>query len=155
MEMSPTLSLILGIGAPVLALVGVGLTVWASIKMKRGDHRIAEQTAASADIATRFDDASQLAQYIREEVERQVQPIRDEMQRVKSESHEMHDAVRARETQLWMWNIQGRSGQMPELPNPILTRLGIAHLSASVAARIDAQIHEEPQSPIRPERTLP
>jgi len=137
-------SSVLQISGPVLVFLGVALTVWGSIRMKRGDNRLAAQAASQTDIAARFDDASQLAQYIRDEVERQVQPIRDEMQRVKAESHEMHDAVRARETQLWMWNIQGRSGQMPELPNPILTKLGIAHLSASVAARIDAQTLESP-----------
>lgn len=124
---------ILGIVGPVLALVGLVLTTVASVRMKRGDHRIAEAAATQADIAARFDDASQLAQYIRAEVDRAVQPIRDEMQRVKRESHDMHDAVRSRETELWMWNIQGRAGQMPELPRPILSKLGILHLSAGGA----------------------
>lgn len=137
-------SLVIGIGGPTLAFLGVGLTVWSSVRMKRGDQRLAETTAAQADIASRFDDASQLAQYIRDEVERQVQPIRVEMERVKQESHEMHDVVRARETQLWKWNIQGRSGEMPELPTPILEKLGIAHLSATAVAEPDTPNKEEP-----------
>lgn len=48
---------------------------------------------------------------------------------VQLESHEMNDAVRSRETQLWLWNIKGRAGEIPELPMPILTRLGITHLA--------------------------
>lgn len=48
---------------------------------------------------------------------------------VSLESHEMNDAVRSRETQLWLWNIKGRAGEIPELPMPILERLGITHLA--------------------------
>jgi hypothetical protein len=79
-------------------------------------------------LAERFDDASDLARYIRDEVERQVAPIRAEMQTLKRESHEMNDAVRARETQLWLWDQRGRAGDLPMLPAPILERLGLAHL---------------------------
>lgn len=135
-------TLAIGIGGPLLALIGVLSTAWASVRVKRGDQRIAEIAANQSDIAARFDDASQLAQYIREEVERQVKPIRDEMKRVKQESHEMHDVVRARETQLWKWNIQGRAGEMPELPTPILEKLGIAHLSAGAVDEVDTKDKE-------------
>lgn len=86
------------------------------------------QSGKANEIAGRFDDASELAKYIREEVERQVAPIRAELERVKNESHEMHDAVRARETQLWLWDIRNRPGPMPTLPAPILRRLGLAYL---------------------------
>jgi len=48
---------------------------------------------------------------------------------VQLESHEMNDAVRSRETELWLWNIHGRAGEIPELPMPILSRLGISHLA--------------------------
>lgn len=82
-----------------------------------------------ADLAGRFDDASQLAQYIREEVERQVAPIRQQLETVKNESHEMNDAVRARETQLWLWDQKGRPGALPPLPTPILNRLGLGHIA--------------------------
>lgn len=86
------------------------------------------QSSKANELAGRFDDASELAKYIREEVERQVAPIRAELERVKNESHEMHDAVRARETQLWLWDIRNRPGPMPTLPAPILRRLGLAYL---------------------------
>ena len=43
----------------------------------------------------------------------------------------MHDAIRARETQLWLWNQAGRSGALPMLPKPILERLGLIHLIAT------------------------
>lgn len=49
---------------------------------------------------------------------------------MRTESHEMNDAIRSRETQLWLWNIRNRPGPMPELPEPILNRLGIRHLSS-------------------------
>lgn len=87
---------------------------------------------ASTDLAGRFDDASELAKYIREqveaEVERQTAQMRREMQQVKDESHQMNDVIRTRETQLWMWNHRGRPGDLPALPAQILTRLGLSHL---------------------------
>ncbi|ERG63552.1 hypothetical protein L332_03680 [Agrococcus pavilionensis RW1] len=83
-------------------------------------------------LAERFDDASELARYINErveaEVERKVAPFRAELEKVKGESHEMNDAVRARETQLWLWDQRGRMGLLPMLPTPILERLGLGHL---------------------------
>jgi phage shock protein A len=48
---------------------------------------------------------------------------------VQRESHEMNDAIRSRETRLWLWNLEKRKGPMPELPAPILERLGIGHLA--------------------------
>lgn len=95
----------------------------------------------SADFASRWDDASELSQKMREaierEVERQVAPIRAELEKVKSESHEMNVAVRARETQLWLWDQRGRPGQLPKLPDPILHRLGLGYLA-------DDDWHTEP-----------
>lgn len=87
----------------------------------------------STDISARWDDASELSQYIRkeieQEVERQVAPIRQKLERVESESHEMNVAVRARETQLWLWDQRGRPGSLPRLPDPILHRLGLGYLT--------------------------
>lgn len=95
----------------------------------------------STDLASRWDDASELSQKMREaiekEVERQVAPIRDELEKVKNESHEMNVAVRARETQLWLWDQRGRPGQLPKLPDPILHRLGLGYLA-------DDDWHTEP-----------
>jgi len=121
------------IGGPVLSLFGVGLAAWLGFRGKKSETSVAATTAQEAAIAARWDDASELAKYIREqietEVERQVAPIRDELKRVRSESHEMHDAVRARETQLWLWDQRGRPGDLPALPAPILIRLGLGHLA--------------------------
>lgn len=61
--------------------------------------------------------------------ERQLAEMREQWQTVRDESHEMNNAIRARETQLWLWNIRERPGPMPALPHPILARLGITHLS--------------------------
>ena len=115
--------------APVLAASAVIIAAWFGLRGKKRETDVAASTATAAALAARFDDASQLAQYIREEVERQVAPIREELQGVKRESHEMHDAVRARETQLWLWDQRGRQGELPLLPAPILIRLGLGHLA--------------------------
>jgi len=63
------------------------------------------------------------------ELQKQVSALQTEMAAMRRESHEMNDAIRARETQLWLWNIRNRPGPMPELPMPILAKLGISHLS--------------------------
>lgn len=55
--------------------------------------------------------------------------MRAEMGAMRTESKELHAAVRSRETQLWLWNIRGRIGPMPEFPAPILEKLHITHLS--------------------------
>lgn len=55
--------------------------------------------------------------------------VEEKLTRVSRESHEMNDAIRTRETQLWLWNVRNRPGPMPELPEPIRARLGISHLS--------------------------
>lgn len=126
-------------GGGLASLLGVWL-VHRAAQRRNSDaaKREREQT-----LAERFDDATDLARYIRDqiavEVERQVAPIRAELERVKSESHEMHDAVRARETQLWMWDQRGRPGQLPMLPDPILHRLGLGYMA-------DDDWHTEPTS---------
>lgn len=105
---------------------------WFVFRGKRGENKNTAAANRNAAIGDRWDDASELAtkmrDYITAEVERQVKPIRDELAQVKTESHEMTVAVRSREVQLWMWNIQGRAGRMPELPHAILNKLGIGHL---------------------------
>lgn len=109
-------------GGGLTALLGSVLVYVATRKRDR-----------STDISARWDDASELSQYIRkeieQEVERQVAPIRAKLERVESESHQMNDAVRARETQLWLWDQRGRPGDLPMLPAPILHRLGLGHLT--------------------------
>lgn len=117
--------------AIVVALISVTASGIGGLWFFLRTHRkaaIEKEVARQSALAERFDDASHLAEYIRAEVERQVQPIRDELKRVTAESHEMRDAVRAHFTQLWFWDQRGRLGQLPMLPAPILIRLGLGHL---------------------------
>lgn len=97
----------------------------------------------SSDLASRWDDASELSQRMRDaiekEVERQVAPIREELQNVKAESHEMHNAVRTRETQLWLWDQRGRPGRLPMLPAPIMQRLGLGDLTHTSSIPIQGE----------------
>lgn len=89
----------------------------------------------STDISSRWDDASELAQYIRgeiakeveKEVERQVAPMRDKLARVEKESHELQDAFRDWVVGVWKWNQRGRAGDIPMPPIPILARLGLSN----------------------------
>lgn len=112
---------------PLLGSGGIAVLVAAWLVYKASKRRNTDLAKRERDqtLAERFDDASELARYIREEVERQVKPIRDEMEKVKTESHEMHDAVRAYFTALWAWDQKGRLGPLPTLPVPILKRLGL------------------------------
>lgn len=61
-------------------------------------------------------------------MQKRLEEMATDLRRLSDESHEMNDAIRSRETQLWLWNIRNRPGPMPELPEPILERLGITHL---------------------------
>lgn len=100
----------------------IGLLIGALLKLRQ-ERKAAGQT----DLAARFDDASQLAQYIREEVERQVAPIRQEMADVKEESHELRDAFRAWILSVWSWSQRGRTGDIPMPPAGMLAKLGLSH----------------------------
>lgn len=111
----------LGWASIIFSAGAIITSAWFGLRGKRGETAVAAESAKEEAFASRFDDASQLAQYIRTEVERQVAPI-------KTEFHEFTNAVRARETQLWLWDLQGRAGQLPMLPGPILQRLGLAQL---------------------------
>jgi hypothetical protein len=83
-------------GGSLLVGLAAVLTVFATRKRDK-----------TTDVQERFESSSDLAKYMRDEikaeVERQVKPIRDELDLVKSESHEMNNVVRSREVQLWMW----------------------------------------------------
>lgn len=123
---------IIGALSPVFIFAGVALTAWVALRGKKRETDIAATTAQKSDLAARWDDAVELSQQMREaiekEVERQIAPMREELARVKDESHEMNEAVRSRETQLWLWDQRGRPGELPILPMPILQKLGLAHL---------------------------
>lgn len=127
-----TLLEVIGALSPLTVLLGVIVTAWLSLRGKNRESDIAAVAAQSSDLAARWDDAAELSQKMRDaieaEVERQVAPMRAELARVKAESHDFHDVVRARETQLWVWDQRGRPGSLPMLPAPILDRLGLGHL---------------------------
>lgn len=128
-----------GLGGGVLTLLGVIATAWYGFRGKKREVTVSADHNRTTAIADRWDDASELAtkmrEYIEAEVEKQVAPIRSELARVKNESHEMHDAVRARETQLWLWDQRGRPGDLPALPAPILIRLGLGHLTPATPSK--------------------
>ncbi|WP_425836922.1 hypothetical protein [Microbacterium sp. PA5] len=119
---------LLGWGSIIFSSAAIVIAAWLGLRGKRGETSVAETEAQQAALNARFDDASQIAKYIDERVEQKVKPIRDELATVKAESSEMHHAVRARETQLWLWDLRGRAGDLPMLPAPILERLGLGHL---------------------------
>jgi hypothetical protein len=119
---------VLGWASIVASAAAIVIAAWLGLRGKRGENEVAEGAAQQAALNARFDDASQIAKYIDERVEQKVAPIRDELATVKAESSEMHHAVRARETQLWLWDLRGRAGALPMLPAPILERLGLGHL---------------------------
>lgn len=119
--------------AVISGLVAVILAVIGWLRFRRKD-KVEVEAQRQAALSERFDDASDLAKYIDARVEEKVAPIRAQMETLKTESHEMHDAVRARETQLWLWDQRGRAGDLPMLPRPILQRLGLIHLTATEVA---------------------
>lgn len=91
------------------------------------------EIAERAALSERLGDVTELTKYINElvaaEVERKLAPIRAELEKVRGESHEMNDVVRAHVTQQWLWDQRGRPGALPMLPAPILARLGLGHLA--------------------------
>lgn len=130
---------------PVLsALAAAGATIIGAYFVFRG--KKAETDAAEAEVEAGAADAFLKGQtafqaYVDgvvqqrvtaavEELQQKVAQMSLDMRAMRDESHEMNDAIRARETQLWLWNIRNRQGPMPGLPAPILEKLGIAHLAS-------------------------
>lgn len=64
-------------------------------------------------------------------LKQQIAALEERLTKVQSESHEMNDAVRHQQTQAWLWDLRGREGPLPMLPEPILRRLGLIHLIPS------------------------
>lgn len=135
--------------AGILGIVSTWLVLRGTFRSARATERVAEVTAeattasAEADATTAFLSGQKQFQeftenLVRERVadaiaplERKLADLTAELARLSTETHEMHDAVRAYATQLWLWNLRGRQGEMPELPRPILVKLGVAHLSSA------------------------
>ncbi|WP_405373444.1 MULTISPECIES: hypothetical protein [unclassified Microbacterium] len=121
------------IAGPLFGFAGVAYAAYLGFRGKRGETKVAASTADNSVIASRWDDASELAQYIRnevaQEVERQVKPMRDKLAAVEKESHELQDAFREWVVGVWKWNQRGRLGDIPMPPVPILSRLGLGHFA--------------------------
>jgi hypothetical protein len=137
METAIWTGIITGLGGAVAAFIGA----WFLFRGKRVDQEI-EETKVEASATDAFLKGQTAFQgYVDSVVEKRVlaavagmqaelAELQQSMSDMRRESHEMNDAIRARETQLWLWNIRNRPGPMPTLPLPILVRLGITHLSA-------------------------
>ena len=107
----------------VTAVVGGGGLSWLTVYVAT------RKRDSASDIAARFDDASELAKYIREEVERQVAPLRSELEQVRNESHELQSAFREWVSGVWVWDRNGRTGDLPMPPARILDRLGLGYFA--------------------------
>lgn len=117
---------------------------------KRGENDVKgeeiEQTASQAFLSGQQTFQAYVDGVVEKRVEAAVAPFQQRLKEletrltaVQEESHQMHDAVRARETQLWLWDQRGRPGQLPKLPDPILHRLGLGYLA-------DDDWHTEPST---------
>lgn len=136
-------------------LVGTGLTVlgsvltgvvgaWFLFRGKKVESETAETQAQAAATAAFLEGQVEFQEYVEGVValrvdkavaglQAQLTELAAKLAGVQGEFHEMTDAIRSRETRLWLWNIQNRNGPMPELPMPVLEKLNIGHLAASSA----------------------
>lgn len=151
---------------PILTLVG-GLTVgfggaWYAFRGKKVEAAV-EEVKVEASATSAFLDGQQAFQtyvngVVAEEtrlavadLQKQVTQLSADLEKVRLESREMNKAIRSRETQLWLWNIRNRPGPMPELPMPILEKLGIDHLTSPLGDVEDTiPIPLEPDPPAGP-----
>lgn len=147
----PIAGILTALVAGALGIVSTWLVFRGTSRTARATERVAEVAAdstvaaAEADATTAFLAGQKQFQeftenLVRERVaeavaplERRLSDLKDEFTRLSRETDEMHDAVRAYATQLWLWNLRGRPGDMPELPRPILVKLNVAHLSSAPA----------------------
>ena len=106
-----------------------GLWAWL-----RGRRKSEVETEASKQVALseRYDDASDLAKYVQEQVkaavEEAVAPLRKQIEELKAQNHRVHDAFRSFFTKLWVWDRNGRIGQMPAVDPQLMEELRLAHL---------------------------
>lgn len=74
-------------------------------------------------VSERFDDAKELAELVRVEVENATRPLRERVGELESavkalraEARNLHDGIREWANRLWVWNRTGRPGNMPGPP---------------------------------------
>lgn len=128
------------LAATLATLIGVVLRL-------RAEKSTATTTATQADLAARFDDASELTKYIDTRVEAAVAPIRAELKRVKEESHEIQDAFRTWISGVWLWDQRGRHGDLPMPPVSILARLGLGNFVDEWPTEPPRTIRTQKESP--------
>lgn len=139
-----TIVAVLGI---IFGAAGTSIAAWYGWRGKRGETQVAAESVQANAIAERWDDASELAKWmqatitekVEREVERQVKPLREKLEKAEAAADELKRAVRVYATQLWLWDRNGRPGGMPALPNPLVDILGLGHLWPAE--------HTEPEGP--------
>ena len=124
----PIVIILLGLTGSAIA----GLFAWfrSRRKSKLEEAAIAQnvEVAKQSIFNERFDDASELAQYIQERIDLAIRPLQSEIDELKKDAHETHDAFRSFFTELWIWDWKGRNGPMPIFPELLLAKLKLGHL---------------------------
>lgn len=152
MTVEQILAVVGGVGGPVVGLVAAWLllrgtrdTNRTTLTVAEGGQELNEREQTAAETELRFEAGSRLAELIRQEVQRQVdeamKEVRGKLDTAVRESHEMNDAVRTRETQLWLWDQKGRHGDVPMLPAPLLRKLGLGHLIPGALLEDTVPVH--------------
>lgn len=149
-----------------LTVVGsIGATIfagWLVLKGKRVEKATKEVETEAAATTAFLSGQAEFQEYVEGVVQQRVTVatagLQDQLTDLaakfavlQQESHEMNDVIRSRETRLWIWNnVEKRDGPMPELPHPILKRLGIGHLALAAAAIAGIAPDPEPDEPPAP-----
>lgn len=107
---------------------------------KRGETQVQAAQVNTESTAKFLDGQMEFQKYVDEAVRVRVEEATADMRiqldqltttlsGVQKESHEMNDIIRSRETRLWAWNnMHDREGDIPQLPEAIMYRLGLGHL---------------------------
>lgn len=82
-----------------------------------------------------------------EDLRARLTDVEEKLEAVTRESHEMNDAYRTFTTRLWVWNVRGRGEPIPELPEGVLRRLGLIHLSGLGELEDTQPVRPAPDSP--------
>lgn len=121
------------------SIVATGIGSWFLFRGKKVDQSTEVKKSEATATAAFLQGQREFQQYVDDVVDErvalavkglqdQVTKLEERLTTVQAESHEMNDAVRHQQTQAWLWNLQGREGPLPMMPEPILRRLGLIHL---------------------------
>lgn len=128
-----------GIIVAALGLLAGGTGGWFLFRGKKVDAEVQVEATEAASTTAFLQGQQAFQEYtnklVAESVEAAVKPMREqlaEMQKkletVSDESHEMKQAMKAQATQLWLWDIRGRTGPLPMYPPAILQRLELGYM---------------------------